>query len=78
MEKHLLFDKADQALLLCERCQLLVVLKLLSSRLGDQDVVTEIECLGSDREVGGVGGKDNDGGALGKSAERLLVCFVSS
>lgn len=70
----ILLDKADQTLLLGELNQLLVVLDLLRSGLGDQHVVTLVQSLGSDGEVGRVRGEDDDGGSLGESGQCRLVC----
>lgn len=57
--KHLLLNKADQTLFLSQLDQLLVILNLLGSRLGDHDVVSKVKSFRSNREMGAVGGEDD-------------------
>lgn len=60
-----LLDKAYQSLLLGKVDQLLVVRERLRGWFRDQNVVAEVQGLGSDGEVGGVGGEDDHGGSFG-------------
>jgi hypothetical protein len=53
-------DETDQSLLLGDIDQFLVILDFLSSRLGNEDVMTEIQSFGSDWEMGRIGGEDDD------------------
>ncbi len=68
-----LLDKAYEALLLGEVDQLLMVRERLGGWFCDQYVVAEVQSLGSDGEVGRVGGEDDHGGSFGKSSQSGLV-----
>ena len=73
VESLVVLHEADESLLLGKVNELLVVLQLLRSGLGDENVVAQVECLGSDGEVRGVGREDDDGGPLGQGLESGLV-----
>jgi hypothetical protein len=75
---NILLNKADQTLLLRQLRQPLVVLELLSSRLGDQHVMAQVERFSGDGEMGRVGSEDDDGRTLGEGAQSILVCIVST
>jgi hypothetical protein len=68
-----LLDKAYQSFLLGEVDQRLVVRERLRGWFRDQNVVAEVQGLGSDGEVGRVGGEDDHGGSFGKSSQSGLV-----
>jgi hypothetical protein len=53
-------DETDQALLLGNIDQFLMILDFLSGRLGDEDVVAEVQSFGSDWEMGRIGCEDDD------------------
>jgi hypothetical protein len=53
-------DETDQSLLLGNIDQFLMILDFLSGRLGDEDVVAEVQSFGSDWEMGRIGCEDDD------------------
>ena len=60
LESLVVLDETDQPLLLGDIDQFLVVLDFLSGRLGNEDVMTEVQSFGSDREMGRIGCEDDD------------------
>lgn len=74
VESLVVLHEADESLLLGKVNELLVVLQLLRGGFGHENVVAQVECLGSDWEVRGVGREDDDGGTLGQGLESGLVC----
>ena len=60
LESLVVLDETNQALLLGNINQFLVILDFLSSRLGNKDVMTEVQSFGSDREMGRIGCEDDD------------------
>jgi hypothetical protein len=65
LESLVVLDETDQSLLLGDINQFLVILDFLSSRLGNKDVMTEVQSLGSDWEMGRIGSEDDDCRSLG-------------
>jgi hypothetical protein len=53
-------DETDQSLLLGNIDQFLMILDFLSSRLGNEDVVAEVQSFGSDWKMGRIGCEDDD------------------
>jgi hypothetical protein len=53
-------DETDQSLLLGNIDQFLVILDFLSSRLGNKDMMAEVQSFGSDWEMGRIGGENDD------------------
>jgi hypothetical protein len=60
LESLVVLDETDQSLLLGDINQFLVILDFLSSGLGDEDVMTEVQSFGSDWEMSRIGSKDDD------------------
>lgn len=60
VESLVVFNEADEPLALGELYQRLVVLELLSRRLGNHDMVAEIQCLAGNRKVRRVGSEDDN------------------
>jgi len=60
LESLVVLDETNQALLLGNINQFLVILDFLSSRLGNKDVMTEVQSFGSDREMGRIGSENDD------------------
>jgi hypothetical protein len=53
-------DETDQTLLLGDIDQFLMILDFLSSGLGNEDVVAEVQSFGSDGEMGRIGSENDD------------------
>jgi hypothetical protein len=66
-------DETDQSLLLGHVNELLVILDLLCSGFGNENMVTLVQGFRSDREMSRVRGKDDDSGSLGKSLQGGFV-----
>jgi hypothetical protein len=60
LESLVMLDETDQSLLFCDINQFLMILDLLGSGLGDENMMSEIQSLGSDWEMGRVGCEDDD------------------
>jgi hypothetical protein len=56
----MVLDETDQTLLLGDIDQFLMILDFLSSGLGNEDVVAEVQSFGSDWEMGRIGGENDD------------------
>jgi hypothetical protein len=56
----MVLDETDQTLLLGDIDQFLMILDFLSSGLGNEDVMTEVQSFRSDWEMGRIGSKDDD------------------
>jgi hypothetical protein len=54
-------DETDQSLLLGNIDQFLVILDFLSRRLGNEDVMAQVQSFGSDGEMSRIGSEDDDG-----------------
>jgi hypothetical protein len=52
--------ETDQSLLLGDIDQFLVILDFLSSGLGNEDVMTQVQSFGRDGEMSRVGSEDDD------------------
>jgi hypothetical protein len=53
-------DETDQSLLLGDINQFLVILDFLSSGLGNEDMMAEVQSFGSDWEMGRIGSENDD------------------
>ena len=71
-----LLNPADEPLLFGQLDQFLVILEFLGGRLGDEDVMPEVERLCGDGEVCTVWGEDDHCRALGQGLERRFVWDV--
>jgi len=60
LESLVVLDETDQALLLGNIDQFLVILNFLRSGLGNKDVVTEVQSFGSDWEMSRIGCENDD------------------
>jgi hypothetical protein len=60
LESLVVLNETDQSLLFGDIDQFLMILDLLGSGLGDENMMSEIQSLGSDWEMGRVGCEDDD------------------